>query len=89
MNGLLASRSDRKHASKQARKHARKQARNPSELVPSVASLREATPPHGEAVGRSSRALHVEIARSGTPELRNSSLTERSEVGESCSGTPP
>jgi len=42
INGLLASRTAR--------------ARNPLELVPSVASLREATPPHCGAVGRSSRA---------------------------------
>jgi len=75
MNGLLASRSAR--------------ARNPSELVPSVASLREATPPHGSAVGRSSRGRERAIARSETPELRNSSSTERRDVGEACSGTPP
>jgi len=70
INGVLASRTAR--------------ARNPLELVPSVASLREATPPHGGAVGRSSRARssrarssrarssrahHVGIARSDTPEL--------------------
>jgi|GEM_PF-4902135 len=47
MNGLLASRSARE--------------RNPSELVPSVLLAALAVhQPHGSAVGRSSRAHHVE-----------------------------
>jgi len=92
INGLLASRSARKHASTQARKHASKQAstqaRNPSELVPSVLLAALAVhlptaPPWGGVPERStSRSRDPELRNSGTPEFRNSSLTERSDVGE-------